>query len=222
MNIAAVGNLSLPAVTEDPKNDWDGYRMAAVYSENFHAGPGLRLYYHAENLTGAAYVQELIWTQSTDSWANGAKLHNPWPNSHLAATIDESTQILRLFFSSGNNTLQESWMSLSDSTGTYKNGMHLGPKTIFYPLIERKQTLTCGTLRRRQLPQPPRPQQRRHRRHVPKRLNLPLPLQRQRSTRHPRNHHHRHPRLLRQQPRSLQHHLPSRRHPEPRHHHHHQ
>ncbi|KAF6219167.1 hypothetical protein HO133_004992 [Letharia lupina] len=123
MNIAAVANLSLPSVTQDPKNDWDGYRMAAVYSENFNTGPGLRLYYHAENLTGAAYVQELIWTQSNDSWADGAKLHNPWPNSHLAATIDESTQILRLFFSSGNNTLQEAWMSLLDPTGTYKNGI---------------------------------------------------------------------------------------------------
>lgn len=122
MNIAAVASLSSPTVTQDPKNDWDGYRMAAVYSENFHSGPGLRLYYHAENLTGPAYVQELIWTQSNDSWANGAKLHNPWPNSHLAATIDESTQILRLFFSSGNNTLQEAWTSVSDPTGTYRNG----------------------------------------------------------------------------------------------------
>ena len=128
MGIAAVGNLSISSLTQDPKNDWDGYRMAAVYSENFHTGPGLRLYYHAENLTGAAYVQELVWTQSTDSWANGAKLHNPWPNSHLAATIDESTQILRLFFSSGNNTLQEAWMSVSDPTETYKNGMHSQPK----------------------------------------------------------------------------------------------
>lgn len=125
MNIAAVGNIPVPAATnQDPKNDWDGYRMAAVYSENFHSGPGLRLYYHAENLTGAAYVQEMIWTQSTDSWANGAKLLNPWPNSHLAATVDESTQILRLFFSSGNNTLQEVWMSVSDPTGSYKDGMH--------------------------------------------------------------------------------------------------
>ena len=72
-------------------------------------------------------MQELIWTQSNDSWAHGAKLPNPWPTSHLAATIDESTQILRLFFSSGNNTLQEAWMSLSDPTGTYRNGMHHAP-----------------------------------------------------------------------------------------------
>lgn len=140
MNIAVVGNLSLPSVTQDPKNDWDGYRMATVYSENFHTGPGLRLYYHAENLTGAAYVQELIWTQSTDSWTNGAKLNNPWPNSHLAATIDESTQILRLFFSSGNSTLQEAWISISDSTGTYKNGMHHEPNpSPFY--VTRKKAL---------------------------------------------------------------------------------
>lgn len=139
MNFAAVGNLSLPSVTQDPKNDWDGYRMAAVYSENFHGGPGIRLYYHAENLTGPSYVQELIWVQSTDSWTNGAKLHNPWPSSHLAATIDESTQILRLFFSSGNNTLQEAWMSVSDPTGTYKNGMHHASNP-FHPLRSKGQT----------------------------------------------------------------------------------
>ena len=124
MKIAAVGNFTLPSVTQDPENGWDGYRMAAVYSANFHTGPGVRLYYHAENLTGAPLVQELIWTQSSDSWTNGAKLLDPWPTSHLAATIDESTQILRLFFSSGNNTLQEAWMSLSDPTGTYRNGRH--------------------------------------------------------------------------------------------------
>ena len=124
LKIAAVGNFTLPSVTQDPENGWDGYRMTAVYSENFHAGPGVRLFYHAENLTGAPFVQELIWTQSSDSWTNGAKLLNPWPTSHLAATIDESTQILRLFFSSGNKTLQEAWMSLSDPTGTYKNGRH--------------------------------------------------------------------------------------------------
>ena len=124
LNIAAVGNFTLPSVTQDPENGWDGYRMAAVYSANFHTGPGIRLYYHAENLTGAPFVQELIWTQSSDSWTKGAKLLDPWPTSHLAATIDESTQILRLFFSSGNNTLQEAWTSLLDPTGTYKNGMH--------------------------------------------------------------------------------------------------
>ena len=139
MNVAAVGNLSVPSVTQDPKNDWDGYRMAAVYSENFHGGPGIRLYYHAENLTGPGYVQELIWVQSTDSWINGAKLHNPWPSSHLAATIDESTQILRLFFSSGNNTLQEAWMSVSDPTGTYKNGMRQASDP-FHRLRSKGQT----------------------------------------------------------------------------------
>ena len=131
LNIPVVGNVSLPSATQDPENDWDGYRMAAVYSQNFHTGPGLRLYYRAQNLTGASFVQELIWTQTTDSWANGAKLHNPYSNSHMAATIDESTQTVRLFFSSGNNTLQEAWMSLSDPTGTYQNGMHHGPQTSF-------------------------------------------------------------------------------------------
>lgn len=122
-NLVAVGNLSLPSEADDPQNDWDGYRMAAVYSENFHSGPGLRLFYHAEQLNGTSHVQELVWIQSNDSWSQGAKLHDPYPNSHLAATIDESTRTLRLFFSSGNGTLQEAWTSISDPTPNYSNGL---------------------------------------------------------------------------------------------------
>lgn len=148
MKIAAVGNFSITSATQDPTNDWDGYRMAAVYSQNFHTGPGLRLYYHAENLTGTTYVQELIWTQSTDSWVNGAKLYNPWPTSHMVATIDDSTQILRLFFSSGNSTLQEAWMSVSDPSGTYKNGrlfVHSSSKHQLTSTIQARHSQICST-----------------------------------------------------------------------------
>lgn len=121
-DVAAVRNITVPAGSNDPANDWDSYRMAAAYSKNFHSGPGTRLFYHSQQLNGSSYVQELIWYQGNDTWSYGTRLHTPWPNSHLAATIDESTKILRLFFSSGNNTLQEMWMSLTDPNGEYRNG----------------------------------------------------------------------------------------------------
>lgn len=99
--------------------------MAAVYSSNFHSGPGVRLYYHAEQLNGANFIQEVIWDQRTDKWSSGAQIQGAWPNSHLAATIDESTQVLRLFFSSGNNNLQEVWTLITDPHGKYSNGVAL-------------------------------------------------------------------------------------------------
>ena len=101
--------------------------------------------------------------------------------------------------------------------------------------IQRERTETVGTMHnnilqtipdrmaihRRQLPKPARLQQRRHSRHIPKRLHVPLPLQHQphhpqRPTHHPRAPHHRHP-GLNQQPRILQPLLPARRRPRPRH-----
>ena len=100
--------------------------MAAVYSKNFHSGPGIRLFYHAEQLNGNSSVQEMVWNQRNDSWSNGAKLSSPWPNSHLAATIDESTHILRLFFSSGSQTLQESYTNISAPNDGYHNGIRNG------------------------------------------------------------------------------------------------
>ena len=121
-NIAAVRNISIPTGSGDPENNWDSYQMAAAYSKGFHSGPGTRFFYHTQELNGTSYVQELIWYQGNDSWAYGSKLFTPWPNSHLAVTIDNSTNILRLFFSSGHNTLQEMWMSLTDPNSEYRDG----------------------------------------------------------------------------------------------------
>ena len=123
LNLPMSGNISLPGGSKDPENDWDSYRMTAVYSTKFHNGPGTRLFYHSQwQSNGTTFVQELIWNQKNDSWSEGAKINNVWPNSHLAATIDNSTNILRLFFSSGGNTLQEAWLSITDPKGQYANG----------------------------------------------------------------------------------------------------
>ncbi|KAL2039442.1 hypothetical protein N7G274_007714 [Stereocaulon virgatum] len=125
-NIPMTGNISLPPGKKDPENEWDGYRLAAVYSTKFHNGPGIRLFYHSQwQSNGTSFVQELIWNQQNDSWTKGVTLNRVWPNSHMAATIDDSTNILRLFFSSGNNALQELYLSITDPSGQYTNGLTL-------------------------------------------------------------------------------------------------
>ena len=119
------GNISLPpGDNNDVENSWDSYRMAAVYSTNFYTGPGIRLFYHSQQLNGSSFVQEMIWIQTNDTWSAGAKLSNVWPNSHMVATMDNSTNILRLFFSSGGNTLQEMWLPITDPNAEYTAGMN--------------------------------------------------------------------------------------------------
>ena len=122
LNIPMTGNLTSPVNNNDPKNTWDGYRFAAVYSRNFSTGPGARLFYHAQEMDGSNFVQELIWAQNNDSWTKGAMIEDANPNSHLAATVDESIGILRLFFSSGNRSLLEAWTSMGSSGGNYTKG----------------------------------------------------------------------------------------------------
>ena len=107
--------LSFSLDDKDPANDWNSYRIAAAYSTKFKAtGPGACVFCHAQHSNGSTYVQELIWTQNNDSWAQGATITGVSPNSRLAATIGESLGILRLFYSAGDNTLQESYSLLSD------------------------------------------------------------------------------------------------------------
>ncbi|MCJ1411688.1 hypothetical protein MMC19_005780 [Ptychographa xylographoides] len=121
------GNLSSPETNsqDNPGNPWDGFRMAAVYSTAFANGPGARLFYHSQSSTGLPMVQELIWTQENDTWSNGFQFLDPWPNSDLSATIDDATQTLRLFYSSGNLTLEESWTSVADLGATYQPGIKI-------------------------------------------------------------------------------------------------
>ncbi|KAL8696219.1 MAG: hypothetical protein Q9224_002912 [Gallowayella concinna] len=125
--LKAIGNITLPKDVQnlDPINQFDSFSMAAVYSENFAGGAGTRLFYHRLSDNGTNWVQEWIWTQSTDNWRIGQAITNVYPNSHLAATVDEENSLLRLYFSSGSLTLQEMWLDISDANGLYSNGFTL-------------------------------------------------------------------------------------------------
>ena len=122
----AIGNGPLPAganPTNDPSNDWDSYSLAAAYSPNFQNGSEGRLFYHCMATNGSQWVQELIWNQYEDVWSTGAAITDAWPNSHMSAVVDDAHQMLRLFYSSGNLTLKESWAIINDQNATYRPGM---------------------------------------------------------------------------------------------------
>jgi len=127
-NLKAFGNLSIfnaPGNAnsgQDPSNGWGSYRMAAVFSQSFSNGPGARFFYHTQSATGAPLVQEMLWDMGKDTWSQGHQFSDPWPKSDLAATIDSTTQTLRLFYSSENLTLQESWLNMTDPAAVYKSG----------------------------------------------------------------------------------------------------
>ncbi|KAL8726902.1 MAG: hypothetical protein Q9166_006391 [cf. Caloplaca sp. 2 TL-2023] len=127
INIKAVGNITLPKTSQnlDSINQFGSFRMAAVYSENFVTGPETRLFHHKPSSNGTNWVQEWIWTKKTDDWRIGQAIPNVYPNSHIAATVDEQNKLLRLYFSSGNLTLQEMWLNITDFNGLYNNGFTL-------------------------------------------------------------------------------------------------
>lgn len=122
--IKMVGNISLPDKNrnKDPINQFDSYRMAAVYSEHFWNGAGTRLFFHRAATNGTTWVEEWIWNRRSDDWRIGQRITNVYPNSHLAATVDETNRLLRLYFSSGNLTLQEVWLNITDPKSVYNNG----------------------------------------------------------------------------------------------------
>lgn len=99
--------------------------MTAVYSPYFSTGPGCRLFYHARSNSDPV-VQEMIWTQENDTWQSGAVLADPWPTSQLAAVIDPNTHLLRLFYSAGNLTLQESYVDITKPGAAYTTGLRIG------------------------------------------------------------------------------------------------
>ncbi|KAL8999652.1 MAG: hypothetical protein Q9169_001612 [Polycauliona sp. 2 TL-2023] len=121
------GNTTLPKDLQslDPINQKDGYSMAAVYSDIFVNGAGTRFFYHRSSSNGTNWVQEWIWTRESDDWKIGQAIPNIYPNSHIAATVDEQNRLLRLYFSIGNMTLQESYLNISDPQGLYNNGFTL-------------------------------------------------------------------------------------------------
>ena len=102
--------------------DCDSYRMAAVYSEHFTSGPGCRLFYHTGDSTGH-WVQEMIWYRKNDTWTPGHRIDDALPNSHLSATVDDSTKTLSLFYINVINNrqyLQYSWTNITDDKGYHK------------------------------------------------------------------------------------------------------
>lgn len=126
LQLQVTGNRSLPDTdNDDPVNEWDGYRIAAVYSTSFFGGPQARVFFHTQTMKGASIIQELIWNQNADKWTKGTNFTTAYPTSHMAATIDESTNILRLFFSTGNKTLQEYWTDVTSIDTNYAKGKFL-------------------------------------------------------------------------------------------------
>lgn len=78
IGLKIAGNTTLPknAQNLDPINQFDAYRMAAVYSESFVAGAGTRFFYHRASINGTNWVQEWIWTRETDYWRIGQAIPN--------------------------------------------------------------------------------------------------------------------------------------------------
>ena len=101
---------------------WNGFRMAAAYSANFSSGPGARLFYHGGNAS-ATWIQELVWNHRNDSWRPGASIFGADPTSHLTATIEPSSLVLRLFYSSGGGTVEEQWLNVTAPDATYQRGL---------------------------------------------------------------------------------------------------
>ncbi|KAL8640301.1 MAG: hypothetical protein Q9228_002766 [Teloschistes exilis] len=148
LNIRVAGKVSVPRSDQnprDPDNDWDGYRMAAVYSDRFSTGNGTRLFCHQTGSNGTNWVQEYIWTRSTESWRAGQAIGNVSPNSHIAATLDDKNSLLRLYFSSGNLTLQEVWLNISDPNALYNNGFSV-PNLLPQNDVELAATSNNGTV----------------------------------------------------------------------------
>ena len=131
LNLLSNGSFTLhpdASPEANPSNDWDGSNIAAVYSMNFPNGPGAKLYYHFTSPNGSAWVQELKWDQGNDTWERGKDFHGASPNSHIAATIDEQQKVVRVFYTIGNGTLQESWSNMTQANGTYNLGKASNPQ----------------------------------------------------------------------------------------------
>jgi hypothetical protein len=120
--LTATGSIPSPGKT--PQNSWDSYRMAIVFSTSFVDGPGARLFYHVQPDTGIPIVQEMIWHMNNDTWTQGHQFSDPSPNSDLTATIDPSTHTLRLYYSTGNGTVQERWLDIKTAGAVYQPGTY--------------------------------------------------------------------------------------------------
>ena len=111
-----------------------GLGLTAVYSTDFASGAGARVFYHAQPSDPSkskGWVQELIWDEKGDSWSLGARIQDVAPTSQLAAVVNG--QFLRLFYSTGQRKLQESWTNITDPKGNYTKGMFVCLLTLVHP-----------------------------------------------------------------------------------------
>lgn len=106
----------------DRRNSWDSYRMASAYSADFYGGAQGRFFYQSQGSNDGTIVQEMVWTQTGDSWSYGHIFTDVWPSSHLAATVNTVIHTLHLFYTTGNHTLQESWLNISEPGATWQTG----------------------------------------------------------------------------------------------------
>ena len=120
------GNFSI-----EGDGGFNGYRIAAVYSQHFAAGPGARIYFHQAD-GDSSWVQELVWTQKTDTWTQGSRLFGPTTDSHLCAMIEPQSQAVRLFYSTPDNAVKEIWWNITDQIPQYQQGVVL-PGLLLHP-----------------------------------------------------------------------------------------
>ncbi len=124
-NFKVMGDFTLQSNDSaelNPDNNWDGYKISAAYSANFADGPGARLYYHFTAQNGSQWVQELRWYQNEDTWEAGVAIPDVMPNSDLTALVDERHKAVRVFYCTGNGTLQEAWQNITEGNSTYNIG----------------------------------------------------------------------------------------------------
>ena len=114
LDIASDTAGPLPCGNE-ASHSWDTHRMTAIYSDNFLTGPGTRLFFHQ-----STWIQESVWTQSTDSWALGSTFPNSVSCSRLAVT--EAGSVLRLFYVTAGPVLQEALLNITQPNATWQVG----------------------------------------------------------------------------------------------------
>ena len=95
--------------------NWDTLRIAAVHFPTSDTGPGTRLFFHQ-----STWIQELLWTQSTNTWTFGSTFSGSTACSRLTVTLENS--MLRFFYLSDDLVLQEVLLNVTQPGATWKAG----------------------------------------------------------------------------------------------------
>ena len=129
LDVTVNGNSSLSG-----EGGFNTFRLTALYSEDFAAGPGARIYFHQFNDT-SAWVQELIWMQNNDTWSYGSQIFGPPADSHLCAMLEPQNHAIRLFYSDKHNAIKEIWWNITSSAPEYNEGITL-PGVLLHPSVD--------------------------------------------------------------------------------------